>query len=134
MGKLSLNADKNNVVLEGYDVVSYFTDYEATKGSKKYASEYQGYTFQFASKANKELFENNPSKYLPAYGGYCAFAVGAKEAKVPVNPKTFKIVNGELLLFFNGDFQGKPLNTIVLWNEDEAKFKDLADAKWPAVK
>ena len=118
------------IVLNGYDVVSYHTEYNANQGKPKYAHKHDGETFWFSSKANKELFKANPGKYIPAYGGYCAWAVAEKNAKVPVNPETFKIVDGQLLFFFNGPFKGKNMNTIVPWNEDEKKLSQKAEKNW----
>ena len=125
--------DKNNVAINGYDVVSYFTQYEAQKGSAQHTARHDGVTFHFTSADNQALFVANPEKYLPAYGGYCAFAVAAKGAKVPTNPETFKIYNGKLLLFFNDLYEGKPFNTIVPWNNDEANLAKAADQQWSSL-
>ena len=73
----------------------------------------------------KEVWKN-PAKYEPQYGGWCAYAMGAKGEKVSVDPKTYKIVDGKLYLFYNRLFN----NTLEDWNENEAKLKNKADANW----
>jgi YHS domain-containing protein len=122
-----------NVSIQGYDVVTYFTQNEALRGSKKFASQYEGVHYWFRSAENKKMFEENPGKYIPQYGGWCAFAMGAKNAKVASDPQTFKIYNGKLYLFFNDYMQGEPFNTIIPWNADEQKAKQIADANWQAM-
>jgi len=122
--------DENNVVIKGYDVVGYFTINEAVKGSKNHSVEYDGVTWYFANEEHKKMFIENTEKYLPSYGGYCAFGMGAKNSKVPTNAETFKLYNGELLLFFDDMYEGKHLNTSVMWNQDEQNFKKKADQNW----
>ncbi len=121
------------VAIKGYDVVSYHTAHKAMKGSKKYATEYNGTTFYFSSAEHKTAFESNPEKYLPEFGGYCAYAVGAKGKKVPADPETFKFRDGELLLFFNGEMQGKRMNTIIPWVKNEEELLSQAKQKWPKL-
>jgi len=124
--------DNNNVAIKGYDVVNYFTTYSAKQGSEKYTAKHDGVTYYFVSSENQKLFKANPEKYMPAYGGYCAFGV-AQGAKYPVDPETFKIYNGKLLLFFNDIHQGKKVNTIIPWNGDEANMAAAADEKWTGL-
>lgn len=125
---------KDNVAINGYDVVAYFTQNEAVEGNSKFSSKYNGVTFQFANENDKKTFEANPEKYLPQYGGYCAFAMAAKNAKVPADPKTFKLYNGKLYLFFNDLWDGKKFNTIIPWNADEKHMKATADENWNKMK
>jgi len=117
---------EDGIAVSGYDVVAYFTDNKAVKGSKENAVSHQGVLYYFSSVANKEAFKNNPSKYEPEYGGWCAYAMGAKGEKVEVDPKTFKIINGKLYLFYNRLFN----NTLTSWNKNEATLKKNADANW----
>ena len=124
----------NNVALRGYDVVNYFTDNVAKEGSSAHAVQHDGITYYFASEEHKNMFTANPDKFLPAYGGYCAFAMGMKNATVPSNPDTYKIVDGKLYVFFNDLYDGEKFNTLVPWNEDEANIKNMADTNWQAMK
>lgn len=112
--------------IEGYDPVAYFVQGKAVKGSRDLAVFHQGITYMFSSVANKELFKKDPAHYEPAYGGWCAYAMGAKGEKVEVDPKTFKITNGRLFLFYNKFFN----NTLTDWNKDEQKLQQKADQNW----
>lgn len=123
--KKHFNLD-NGLAIKGYDPVAYFTEGKAVKGSKDISVYAQGATYYFSSTANKELFKANASKYLPEYGGWCAYAMGAKGEKVSVDPETFKIVGGKLYLFYNRFFN----NTLKDWNKDEANLKKNADTNW----
>ncbi len=123
-------ANEAGIALAGYDVVSYHKQNEAMRGSKAHTATRSGSTFYFVDAANKTLFEENPEAYLPAFGGYCAFAMAAGNGKVPSNPETFKLRDGKLYLFFNDYYQGTPFNTIVPWNSDERSNLDKAKMNW----
>ncbi|MGG9960641.1 YHS domain-containing (seleno)protein [Ferruginibacter sp. SUN106] len=125
LNKKHFNLD-DGIAIKGYDPVAYFIANKAVKGSKDLAVYHQGATYYFSSAGNKELFKANPSKYLPEYGGWCAYAMGAKGEKVSIDPETYKIVGGKLYLFYNKFFN----NTLKDWNKDEANLKKNADANW----
>ena len=122
--------NEHNVAINGYDAVSYFTEDSPAKGSEKHKVTFDNASFYFVSEANKELFEKNPMKYMPQYGGYCAFGMGAKAMKVPSNPETYEVVDGKLFLFFNDMYEGKPMNTKMMWDKDQEKMHKMADANW----
>ncbi|MDX2048911.1 MAG: YHS domain-containing (seleno)protein [Chitinophagaceae bacterium] len=114
------------VAIEGYDPVAYFTQNKAIEGKKEMAFAFEGATYYFSSEQNREEFKKHPSKYEPAYGGWCAYAMGAEGDKVDINPQTFKIVNGKLNLFYNKYFN----NTLTKWNKDEVALKAKAEQNW----
>jgi YHS domain-containing protein len=62
----------SSVMLKGHDVVSYFTNNKHALGSAQFASVYEGVNFYFANAEHKTLFDKEPTKYIPQYGGYCA--------------------------------------------------------------
>ena len=64
--------DEARVMLKGADVVAYFTDNKFRQGSPQFTSRYEDISFRFASAENKALFDRQPGKYLPEFGGYCA--------------------------------------------------------------
>lgn len=127
------NTNIDNVVIDGYDPVAYFEESQPVRGRKELATDYNGVTFHFASEAHREKFLAGPEQYLPQYGGWCAFAIAAKEAKVPANPRTFKIYRGKLHLFFDDVYEGEPLNTKLLWDAAEEEMHTQADATWPTL-
>ncbi len=120
------NLEKNKVAIQGYDPVSYFTQGKAVKGKKEMAVLADGITYYFSTAENKELFKKNYTAYEPQYGGWCAYAMGAKGEKVEIDPETFKIINGKLYLFYNSFFN----NTLKSWNKDENNLKVKADSNW----
>ncbi len=120
---------KRGAVANGYDVVAYFSN-KAIRGSKKHTYTYDNVSFRFSSLKNLTTFKKNPKKYIPQYGGYCAYAIGIKGEKVGINPKTFEIRDGKLYLFYNS----WGTNTLNMWlkeNPDELKKK--ADQKWAEI-
>jgi YHS domain-containing protein len=121
---------KNKVANGGYDMVAYFTDHAAVKGNAAYTTAIKGVKYQFASAEHQQLFKNNPEKYLPVCDGYCAWGVAEKGKRVPVNPQTFKVIDGKLYLFFNGDFNGTPFNTLPEWNKNETTLLANLPGNW----
>lgn len=117
---------EDGVAIGGYDPVSYFTVNRAVKGDSKITFTYNGVTYYFSSRKNRDLFQKNSEKYEPMYGGWCAYAMGADGSKVEVDPGTFKILDGKLYLFYNYYFS----NTLPAWNRDEARLKANADRYW----
>lgn len=124
--------DNNGLAIGGYDVVSYFSG-EAKKGFKSFSSTYKGVSYYFFTKENRAAFNKSPEKYLPQFDGFCAWGVGAKSAKFPIDPESFDIVDGKLYLFFNAPFNGERFNTILDWNARTTELKKAADANWPKV-
>lgn len=126
------NADQNNIANYGYDVVNYFKTNTAARGSVDFSTIHSGAKYYFVSADNLKSFKENPSAYLPQFGGYCAFAMANKNAKVPVNPQTFRIDDGKLFLFYNDFFEGKVANTIIPWLANEAEMEKAAYKNWSA--
>ena len=120
----------DNVAINGFDVTTYFTHNESMRGNQKFQVTHNGIKYWFVNEENKKKFLEAPDKYLPQFGGWCAFAVGAQNTKVPSDPNTFKLYNGKLYLFFNDYYNGAPFNTIIPWNESEIDLKEKADANW----
>ena len=81
--------------INGYDPVAYFTDSKPMKGNGYHVAEYEGVIYVFANKKNRKMFEADPQKYLPAYGGYCAYGVAVGK-KFVANPELWRIENNKL--------------------------------------
>lgn len=114
------------LAVEGYDLVAYFTLNRAVQGKAEIASAYRGITYRFATEEDRRLFAAEPTKYLPTYGGWCASAMGAKGTKVEIDPKSFKVKDGRLFLFYTGLFS----SAINDWNKHEKEWEPAADANW----
>jgi YHS domain-containing protein len=120
---------KKGFMAKGYDVVSYF-DNKAKKGTKDFAVEVDDVKYQFSSKENLNLFKDNSKKYIPQYGGYCAYAIAVKGEKVDINPETFEVRDGKLYLFYNS----WGVNTLKLWKKEGALgLKEKADKNWKKI-
>lgn len=119
------NITKKCIAIDGYDVVSYFAS-EVKKGVSDFKITYEGAVFYFSSESNLKIFEANPEKFIPQYGGYCACAMADSGDKVEVNPKTYKVTNGKLYLFYNSFGN----NTLLPWQKDEVDLCKKADENW----
>lgn len=117
---------ENKLAIQGYDPVAYIEQKKAVKGKKEFAVNVNGAIYYTSSAKNKELLVKNASKYEPAYGGWCAFAMGDYGEKVEINPTTFKVIDGKTYLFYNKFFT----NTLSSWNKNEATLKKNADQNW----
>jgi YHS domain-containing protein len=121
---------KKGFVANGYDVVAYFNNH-AVEGNKQFSTQFDGVKYKFSSQENLSAFLKNPKKYIPQYGGYCAYAIGTKSEKVSINPETFEIKDGRLYLFYNA----WGTNTLELWKkENETKLQQQADINWERIK
>ena len=132
-GPSSDNVDKEGLAIQGYDPVSYHTQ-GPVKGEKELSLSLDGSTYRFSTIENRQQFEQNPDRYIPAYGGWCAWAMLDGE-KVEVDPETYKIVDGQTLLFYNSFFA----NTLIKWNElaeseGEENLSEKARKHWAAIR
>lgn len=120
------NIDNSNIALQGYSPVSYADLGLAQRGTKEFKSEHAGINYYLTSKEQKTSFDSNPSKYLPQYGGFCAFGIYAG-AKFRVDPNKFISKNGMYYLFLNN----VELDAKQLWlNEDESALVSAANTNW----
>ena len=125
--KKAFNIDNSNIALQGYSPVSYADLGIAQKGLKEFKSEHDKVYYYFTSAEQKAKFEKNPSKYLPKYGGYCAFGVYAG-AKFRPDPNKFITKNGKYFLFL----YNLELDAQQLWldEKDHNRLVQTADSNW----
>jgi len=124
------NLDGKHLAIGGFDPVAYFPEGggEPTKGSKDVTAVYRGATYRFSSAAHRDLFLASPSEFAPAYGGWCAYAMANGE-RVEVDPQSFLIEDGSLLLFYDGLFA----DTRKSWGkEGPDALRVKADGAWLA--
>lgn len=90
--------DDASVMLDGHDMVAYFTQGRHAKGTAQFKTVHQGVTFYFANAEHKALFDQAPAKYLPQYGGFCANGINYG---IPWggDADTWRIVGGKLYIF-----------------------------------
>jgi YHS domain-containing protein len=120
-----VNLNDKGVIIEGYDVVAYFTDSKAVKGSVQFNANYEGAEYWFASAEHANLFKQDPKKYAPQYGAFCGYAVSIGKLR-PVDPTIYQIEDGRLILQHTQE-------AFRLFNEDLKGSTVKADKKWPGI-
>ena len=114
------------VMLLGYDPVAYFTVGQPTRGRKDIVSSLPNRTYYFASDAHKKLFDADPAKYEPQYGGFCSSGA-AFALKLGSDPSAWEIYQGRLFIF--GDVLGREA-----WRLDPEWNVRHADQVWPQMR
>lgn len=94
---LAMDGDAH-VMLDGHDVVAYFTQGRHLRGDRLFSSRYLGVSFRFANAEHRALFDAAPQKYLPQYGGFCANGI---MYGIPWggDADTWRIVDNKLYIF-----------------------------------
>lgn len=114
-----------NTAVGGYDAVSYFEAGGPAEGSAKHTIEYKGATWRFANSENLALFKEDPERYAPAYGGYCAWAI-SQGTLTKGDPKHWSVRDGQLYLNYSKSVHDQ-------WLEDPEGFILQANEKWPKI-
>ena len=112
--------------LKGYDPVAYFTDGKPARGQDGLTASHNGLTWRFATAANLAAFQKEPAKFLPVYGGFCAWGV-AQGKLFDVDPATgWMIADRKLYVFFNADI-------LKLYQADQVALTARAEQNWPKL-
>ena len=119
------NVNDENVIIDGYDVVAFFTDHKPVKGLPEYQAVYQGTKYYFSSPENKQLFLANQEKYRPQYGGWCAVAAARNHIQV-ISVEYFEIMNDHLYLNHNAKAKR-------IWDENPSGIVTEGDKNWPCL-
>lgn len=101
----------NDIAIEGYDTVAYFTQGKPVEGDRKFQFLWRNANWRFANKENLELFKQNPEMYAAQYGGYCAWAM-ADGKTAGIDPDSWHIEEGKLYLNYNKKVQKNWLSTM----------------------
>ena len=123
--KTLLNLDKNGIAIKGYDPVAFFTQNQPVKGLPEFESKYKGARYLFASAEDKAMFDANPAKYEPQFGGFCAYGA-SKGHTAPIKIEAWQIVNGRLLMQYD-------LGVKKDFNKDQEGNLQKADKNWPGI-
>ncbi len=129
--KKAFNVDNSNIALQGYSPVSYLDLGIAQRGVKEFKSEHNKIIYYFTDADQKKKFDKNPSKYLPQYGGYCAFGVYAG-AKFRPDPNKFIVKDGKYFLYL----YNLELDAQQLWlaENNHGKLVKKANDNWSKLK
>jgi hypothetical protein len=90
-----------NVAIKGYDPVAYFTEKRAVKGTEDISHKWLGTEWKFSNKEHKKLFSENPVKYSPQYGGFCADGIAYGDFTTNIDPEAWRIIEGKLYLNYD---------------------------------
>jgi hypothetical protein len=125
--EMMMKFDKNmdGLAINGYDPVSYFTEGEPETGMPGNGYEWMGAKWQFTSEEHLNMFKENPTKYAPQFGGYCAYALSLNKL-VPADPAFWTIDNGMLYLNANGDAEK-------LFRKDAMSNIKTAEKNWKSL-
>jgi YHS domain-containing protein len=118
--------EAGGLAIKGHDPVAYFTEGAPAKGLVEFRHPYQGVTYLFKNAANRDAFVAAPEKFLPQYGGFCAFGV-SRGYKADIDPTAFTLLGGKLYLNYNAQVQRD-------WQKDAPGYIRRADERWPAVR
>jgi len=112
--------------VKGYDTVTYFQgDGVPVKGSEEFQTEWRGATWLFSSAENLALFNENPEKYAPQYGGYCAWAT-AHGSLAKGDPNVYTLKDGKVYLNYDKSIHKK-------WLPRSEELIETADAEYPEL-
>lgn len=117
--------DENSVILAGHDAVAYFTQGKPVLGNASHTAVHKGAIYRFSSAQNRDTFIANPTKYEPAYGGFCAYGTTFGK-KFDIDGKAFEIVDGTL-------YVNKNKEVYEAWRKDIPKHLNEANAEWPEI-
>lgn len=115
--------------LDGYCPVAYFAYGEPMKGSPLFNSTFEGRTYLFVSEEARDVFEKEPDRYVPAFGGSCAYGMSV-EKELPACPCNFRVIDDRLYLFLkNTDTDARQL-----WDlHDPQRSLNAANAFWESL-
>lgn len=82
----------------GYDLITFFEEEAPKKGITKFAYLHDGLTYLFTNEVNRDRFSENPQKYLPQFGGWCATNMAQGVLTVP-KYDLYLIAKNKLYLF-----------------------------------
>lgn len=113
------------IAINGIDPIGYFTDAAPVPGLAAHALDWNGATWHFASAENRAMFESNPEKYAPRFGGYCAYAA-SKGYLAPTIPEAWTVY--EDTLYLNANLRAREL-----WLQDVPGNIAKGEANWPGI-
>jgi len=115
----------DGVAIRGYDPVAYFRNGGPRLGKPDFTVRHGGATWRFADAENKALFEADPERYLPAYGGFCAYGT-SRGYLVKIEPEAWSIVDGRLYLNYD-------LGVRKTWLARTKTYIARAEGNWPRL-
>lgn len=88
----------SNVAMEGYDMTIFHTQKKAQLGDVRLNYKYGETNWFFTSSRNQKQFASKPQKFIPRFGGYCAYTM-SKGFTYPPDPKVWHIDKRKIYFF-----------------------------------
>jgi hypothetical protein len=117
----------NGRAIGGYDAVSYFRDGGPRKGVAEFSHRWRDATWHFVTAEHRDLFAQDPLRYAPAYGGWCAYGMAEGYAAESDPLEAWTIHEGVLYLNWDAEVSAN-------WRADIVNLLARSDANWPKVK
>lgn len=125
LAQAMVNVDANQVAIEGFDPVAFFTDSKPVPGRMEITSTHEGAIYRFTSTEHRDLFNKNPEAYVPVCGGFCAFGAATGHA-APVKIETWQIADGHLIFNYNNEVKAE-------FDKQRSTLLKQANENWPEV-
>lgn len=116
---------RGGIAIGGTDPVAYFTEAAPVMGRADTSLMWMGATWTFASTANRERFEADPTAFAPVFGGYCAYAA-SNGYLAPTVPEAWTV--HENRLYLNANMRAREL-----WLQDIPGNIAKGQANWPGI-
>ncbi len=121
-----LNKTSDGIAMDGFDVVSYFTDAAPAKGDASFAVEHEGAQWLFSSQEHADAFSADPARYAPKNNGWCSYAVSEGYGAEVDFVNGWSVVDDALYLNWDK-------STRELFLSEQDKRNPASQANWPAV-
>ena len=126
----------DKTAISGFDTVAFFTEEKAIRGSPAFEHSYRGAKWRFSNQEHLKLFQVNPEKFMPEWGGQCAWAVSESGS---ISPKklsgSFEFIEGKLYLFAFGNRAADSARDSFLYGQWPADMRIRDGNKyWPELK
>ena len=113
---------EKGIAIKGTDPVAYFMEGKPVEGDKNFSYQWGNAMWWFKNEQNRDLFAQNPEKYAPQYGGFCAWAI-SQNYTATIDPNAWKIVEGKLYLNYDKRIQSR-------WKQDIPGHITRANRNW----
>lgn len=115
----------DSAAIRGYDPVAYFTEGKPVPGDAEFRHDWNGATWLFASRENRDRFAAEPARYAPQFGGFCAFGL-SRGYKVGTDPAAFTIHGDKLYLNYS-------LPVRATWLQDTEAYIRKGESNWKTL-
>jgi YHS domain-containing protein len=116
---INTTGSDDKTAISGFDTVSFFTAKKAVLGKPEFEFNYLGAKWLFSSAENMLLFQQDPDKYMPEWGGQCASCVSENCLSRKKVDGSFVFLSEKLYLFSPGN------------NKKSGALDDFMYGRWP---